>query len=59
MATHSRILAWGILWTEEFGRPQSMRSQESDMTEGLSADRVTCVYPFRNLQPEGEVISAL
>ena len=36
-----------------------MRSQESDMTEGLSADRVTCVYPFRNLQPEGEVISAL
>ena len=24
MATYSSILAWKILWTEEFGRPQSM-----------------------------------
>ena len=24
MATHSRILAWKILWTEEPGGPQSM-----------------------------------
>ena len=24
MATDSSILAWKILWTEEFGRPQSM-----------------------------------
>ena len=24
MATHSNILAWRILWTEEPGRPQSM-----------------------------------
>ena len=27
MATHSSILAWEILWTEELGRLQSMESQ--------------------------------
>ena len=27
MATHSRVLAWRILWTEEPGRPQSMDLQ--------------------------------
>ena len=27
MATHSSILAWGIPWTEEPGRLQSIRSQ--------------------------------
>ena len=27
MATHSSILAWKILWTEEPGRPQFMGSQ--------------------------------
>ena len=32
MATHSRILAWRIPWTEEPGRLQSMGSQESNMT---------------------------
>ena len=32
VATHSSILAWIIPWTEEPGRLQSMRSQESDMT---------------------------
>ena len=32
MATHSRILAWRIPWTEEPGRLQSMGSQESDKT---------------------------
>ena len=36
MATHSSILVWEILWTEEPGELQSMGSQrvkESDMTE--------------------------
>ena len=28
MATHSSILAWDILWTEEPGRLQSMGSQK-------------------------------
>ena len=32
MATHSSILAWEILWTEEPGGLQSMESQELDMT---------------------------
>ena len=32
MATHSWILAWEIPWTEEPGRPQSMASQDLDMT---------------------------
>ena len=32
MATHSIILAWKILWTEEPGGLQSMGLQELDMT---------------------------
>ena len=36
MATHSNILVWEILWTEEPGRLQSMGSQESDMTYQLN-----------------------
>ena len=30
MATHSSVLAWKILWTEEPGGLQSMGLQESD-----------------------------
>ena len=33
MATHSSILAWKILWTEEPGGLQSMGLQESYMTD--------------------------
>ena len=33
MATHSSVLAWKIPRTEEPGRLQSVRLQESDMTE--------------------------
>ena len=36
MATHSSILAWGIPWTEEPGRLQSMEFQRDDMTELLT-----------------------
>ena len=36
MATHSSILAWGIPWTEEPCRLQSMGLQELDMTEPLN-----------------------
>ena len=35
MATHSSILAWRILWTEELGGLQSMGRKESDTTERL------------------------
>ena len=36
MATHSSILAWRILQTEEPGGLQSMGCKESDTTEQLS-----------------------
>ena len=36
MATHSSILAWRILWTEEPGRLQPMGSQESDTAQQLN-----------------------
>ena len=32
MATHSSIPAWEIPWREKPGGPQSLGSQESDMT---------------------------
>ena len=32
VATHSSILAWGILWTKEPARLQSTGSQELDTT---------------------------
>ena len=35
MAPHSSIFAWKIPWAEEPGRPQSMGSLDSDMTERL------------------------
>ena len=33
MATHSSILAWKVLWTEDPGELQSMGHKESVMTE--------------------------
>ena len=32
MATHSSVLAWAILWTEEPGRLKSVELLESDTT---------------------------
>ena len=46
MATHSRILAWEIPWTEEPGGLQSMGSKkESDMTEWLDNSKVHIAEP--------------
>ena len=36
MATYSSILTWEMSWTEETGRPQFMRLQESNMTLQLN-----------------------
>ena len=36
MATHSKILAWRIPWTEEPGGLRSMGVTESDTTEQLN-----------------------
>ena len=46
MATHSSILAWRILWTEEPGGLQSMGSQQSDVTEQPSSQAE--VYHMKN-----------
>ena len=56
MVTHSSILAWRILWTEESGGLQSMGCKESDTTEAtrtftfavLSLLRTVAItlYPF-------------
>ena len=39
IATHSRILAWRIPWTEEPSRLQSMDHKELDATERLTLHR--------------------
>ena len=41
MATHSGILAWKILWTDEHDRLQSTGSQKSDTTERLHFTSLT------------------
>ena len=40
MATHSSILSWESLWTEEPGRLQSMGSQKSDTTYRLNSNNI-------------------
>ena len=44
MATHSSILAWIILWTEELGRLQPVGSRKSDTTEQLTVSYFS-LYP--------------
>ena len=53
MATHSNIHAWRILWTEEPGELQSIRSQESQIMTDLNAHKksiiiLTCNHNFKN-----------
>jgi len=43
MATHSRILAWKIPWTEEPGGLQSMGRKELDMTGHLNNNRTLSI----------------
>ena len=47
IATHSSILAWRILWTEEPCRPQSMVCKELDTTEWLSLGLVSIDSLYR------------
>ena len=58
MATHSSILAWKILWTEERGGIQSMRSQESDIAtkQGRS---VPCMPLIRQTKQVNCVLTIL
>jgi len=47
MATHSSILAWKILWTEEPGRLQYMGHKELDMmTERLNNNKYVYTWLF-------------
>ena len=46
MATHFSMFAWEIPWTEKPGRPQSMGSQELDMTEQLNHYHHHCYLMF-------------
>ena len=41
MASHSIILVWRILWTEEFGRLQSMELQRVKQLKQLSTHTCT------------------
>ena len=44
MATHSRVLAWQVPWTEEPGRTISWSPKESDTTE--PAHTLTRAWPY-------------
>ena len=59
MATRSNILPWEIPWTEEPGRLQSMRSQESETTEQLNDRNDTQKYveTLRHTCEHGAAIS--
>ena len=46
MATHSSILSWEILWTEEPGGLHSMGSQNAGHDEQLSTSTYLCVVFF-------------
>ena len=47
MATHSRILAWGILWTVEPGGLQSMGSQKSwTRLSNQATTTCKCIYIY-------------
>jgi len=49
LATHSSVLAWKILWTEEPGGLQSMGSQKLDKTEQLTLSLLhihTCICTY-------------
>ena len=48
MATHSSILAWRILWTEEPGGLQSIRLQRT----GQDSGDLSCIFFIINVSNE-------
>ena len=51
MATHSSILDWRILWTEEPGGLQSMGSQRTEAaehacTQAINTTLLSCCFPY-------------
>ena len=58
MATHSTILAWEILWTEESGGLQSKGCKELDITEhACTIDHMTliCLFTYNWAQPDTQI----
>ena len=51
MATHFRMLAWEISWTEEVSGLQSMGSQESDTTTQLNNNNLTAEVSPNGVAP--------
>ena len=51
MATHSSILAWRILWTEDPGKLQAWCLKKSDMTKAAQHTRTHTASPV----PESKV----
>ena len=52
MATHSRVLAWGIPWTEEPPGLQSMGLQRVRLTVVVSSESVVQTYRPNNNKTE-------
>ena len=59
MATHSRILAWRLLWTEVPGGLQSMGLKEPDTTEQLSTAQQSNNNSWYSLSVTGIIRQAL
>ena len=51
MTAHSSILVWRMLWTEEPGGLQSMRSRRVDMTEQLTLSYFISVTSSKSSDP--------
>ena len=52
MATHSRVLAWGIPWTEEPPGLQSRGLQRVRLTVVVSSESVLQTYRLNNNKTE-------
>ena len=55
MASHSRILAWRISWTEKPGELRPWGHKESDMTERLSLTNIVNEYKHAMKMMEDEL----
>ena len=58
MSTHSSIPAWKLLWTEEPGGLQFMRSKESDTTEHWACTRTYAEQSSGKLCSTGIICTA-
>ena len=57
MATHSRILAWRIPWTEEPGGQQSIGSQSQTRLKQLSTHALNLREKPKQRKPGGQILN--